>query len=77
VSDKGERRLSLNTFIVRFWREPGADRARWYGQVQCVQSGERVHFADEAALLSFIRRWVQMSGEGDSQTLSQEEVDEE
>jgi hypothetical protein len=23
----------LNTFIVRFWREPQADQARWYGQV--------------------------------------------
>jgi hypothetical protein len=48
----------LNTFIVRFWREPQADQARWYGQVRHIQSGERVAFADESALLSFIRRWI-------------------
>lgn len=50
----------LNTFIVRFWQEPGASEGRWRGQVQHVQSGERTAFDDEAALLSFVRRWVQM-----------------
>ena len=49
----------LNTFIVRFWQEPGGNEALWHGQVQHVQSGERVAFAKEEALLSFIRRWVQ------------------
>jgi hypothetical protein len=51
--------LPLNTFIVRFWRAPGTGQARWHGQVQHVQSGERAAFADEGALMSFIRRWVQ------------------
>jgi hypothetical protein len=54
----------LNTFIVRLWREPGIDQACWRGQVQHVQSGERMAFADEAALLRFLRRWVRMI-EGD------------
>ena len=49
----------LNTFIVRFWRTPGTGQACWRGQVQHVQSGERAAFADEGALMSFIRRWVQ------------------
>ena len=50
----------LNTFIVRFWQEPGASKPRWRGQVQHVQSGERTAFAGETTLLSFIRRWVQI-----------------
>jgi len=49
----------LNTFIVRFWREPGTGAGRWRGQVQHIQSGKRAAFAEEEALLSFIRRWVQ------------------
>jgi len=49
----------LNTFIVRFWQGPGASKPRWRGQVQHVQSGERIAFADEATLLRFLRRWVQ------------------
>lgn len=49
----------LNTFIVRFWQEPGVGEGRWRGQVQHTQSGERVAFTDETALLSFVRRWVQ------------------
>jgi hypothetical protein len=49
----------LNTFIVRFWRESAAREGCWRGQVQHVQSGERTAFADEGALMSFIRRWVQ------------------
>ncbi|MCG2767835.1 MAG: hypothetical protein L6435_05555 [Anaerolineae bacterium] len=53
----------LNTFIVRFWRETGAGEGRWRGQVQHVQSGERIAFADKGTLMSFIGRWVQMRGE--------------
>ena len=53
----------LNTFIVRFWREPGAGENRWRGQVQHVQSGERSAFADKGTLMSFIGQWVQMRGE--------------
>jgi hypothetical protein len=59
----------LNTFIVRFWREPGASTLCWRGQVQHVQSGKRVAFADEGTLLHFLRRWVEMD------ELSREERD--
>ncbi|MBN1977443.1 MAG: hypothetical protein JW918_08575 [Anaerolineae bacterium] len=55
-----ERRSTLNTFVVRLWCEPEEGRDRWRGQVQRLQSGECVEFSSEAALLSFIRRWVQM-----------------
>ncbi len=58
MPDEQESSLPLNTFIVRLWRESGTEQARWHGQVQHVQSGERVAFADESALLSFIRRWI-------------------
>ena len=53
----------LNTFIVRFWQEPGASEERWRGQVQHIQSSERTAFADKSTLMSFIGRWVQMRGE--------------
>lgn len=55
----------LNTFIVRFWHDSEAGGAHWRGQVQHVQSSERIAFADEAALLSFIRRWVQTLERGE------------
>jgi hypothetical protein len=54
--------LPLNTFIVRFWWEPGTGQACWRGRVQHVQSDESTFFADEASLLYFLRRWVQMEG---------------
>ena len=52
--------LPLNTFIVRFWREPGTGRACWRGRVQHVQSDKSTFFTDEVSLLYFVRRWVQM-----------------
>jgi hypothetical protein len=50
----------LNTFIVRFWQETGTVPPRWCGQVQHVQSGERIAFTDPLALLHFLQRWVRM-----------------
>jgi hypothetical protein len=50
----------LNTFIIRFWQETDITPARWRGHVQHVQSGERIAFADAAALLHFLRRWVRL-----------------
>jgi hypothetical protein len=52
--------LPLNTFIVRFWREPGTGQACWRGRVQHVQSDASAFFADETSLLYFFRRWIQM-----------------
>jgi len=48
----------LNTFIVRLWQERGSGRSCWRGDVCHVQTGERAAFADEAALLRFIRQWM-------------------
>lgn len=61
MSSNRERQSTLNTFVVRLWREPEDEPDRWRGQVQRLQSGEHVAFSDEASLLSFIRRWVQMA----------------
>ena len=61
----------ISTFIVRFWRELGATRVRWRGQVQHVQSGERTAFVDEAGLLAFIRRWVRLAEGGDRDQASE------
>jgi len=55
--------VPLSTFVVRFWREIGAGRVRWRGRVQHIQSGEQAAFADEAGLLDFVRRWVEMPEE--------------
>lgn len=60
---KQSPRPPLNTFIVRFWRETEANQVCWRGQIQHVQSGERVALTDELALLHFLRRWVRL-GEG-------------
>ena len=48
----------LNTFVVRLWQELGSGRPCWRGEICHIQSGERAAFADEAALLRFIRRWM-------------------
>lgn len=50
----------LNSFVVRFWREPALGEGRWRGQVLHIQSGESATFADEDALMSFMRRWVRL-----------------
>jgi hypothetical protein len=50
----------LNTFIIRFWQGTDVTPTRWCGQVQHVQSGERIAFADAVALLHFLRRWVRL-----------------
>lgn len=50
----------LNTFVVRFWRERVQSSDRWHGQVLHIQSGESATFADEDALMSFMRRWVRL-----------------
>ena len=61
MSSNRERRSTLNTFVVRLWCEPEDGHDRWHGQVQRLQSGEHITFSNEASMLSFIRRWVQMS----------------
>ncbi len=58
----------LNTFVVRFWREHAQGGDRWHGHVLHIQSGESATFADEAALMSFIGRWVRWIPEKDEAT---------
>ena len=57
--------VSLNTFVVRLWREIRAGRACWRGRIQHVQSGEQAAFVDEDGLLAFVRRWIQMPHEAE------------
>jgi hypothetical protein len=47
------------TFIVRLRRERGTPAGEWRGQVEHVQSARLAHFADQAALLSFV--WSQLA----------------
>jgi hypothetical protein len=66
----------LNTFVVRFWREPRSGHPYWRGQVQHIQSGEHIAFTDRTSLLRFLLRWVQMpekSGELYQETDQQEQ----
>lgn len=53
----------LNTFIVRFWREQEPGEDRWHGQVLHIQSGESATFADEDALMAFMRQRVRWSAQ--------------
>lgn len=46
-----------STFVVRFWYETSAGERRWRGQIEHVQSGERVAFLELDAMLSFLRRF--------------------
>jgi hypothetical protein len=67
-----ERKSTLNTFVVRLWRETEEGRDGWRGQVLRLQSGEHIAFSDEAALMTFIRRWVQMpAGDGEGVRIEQ------
>lgn len=57
----------LNTFIVRFWRESDQLTVRWRGQIQHIQTGEQLSFAQEKPMLTFIRRWVKITKNGNQQ----------
>lgn len=73
MSIRDKQASALNTFIVRFWRQRGADETHWHGQAQHIQSGERLTFADEDALLAFLRHWVQIPAEGRGERTLKEE----
>lgn len=47
----------LATFVVRFWRETPAGGARWRGQIEHVQSGEKAAFLDIETMQRFLRRF--------------------
>ena len=52
-----------STFVVRFWHETSAGEGRWRGQIEHVQSGERVAFLELDAMLSFLRRFGVEAGD--------------
>lgn len=49
------REILSASFVVRLRIQPAAHRP-WWGEVQHVESGERVAFHDDAKLLEFLRR---------------------
>lgn len=51
----GETRSA--SFVVRLRVEQGAGRS-WRGEVQHVESGERIAFRDERKLLGFLRHYL-------------------
>jgi hypothetical protein len=48
----------FSTFILRFWQSSENDVPAWRGEVHHIQSGERLAFVDEAALLRFLHQWI-------------------
>lgn len=47
------------TFIVRLWRETGAEgRAHWRGRVEHVASQKVGYVEDVVGVARFIRRWT-------------------
>jgi len=56
--------LPQNTFVVRFWWEPGSAEAhlwnRWRGRIKHLQSGDAISFLDARQLLGFIERFVSL-----------------
>jgi hypothetical protein len=61
-----------STFVVRFWYETSAGEGRWRGQIEHVQSGERVAFLALDAMVGFLRRFGIEAGS--ARLRAQEEV---
>lgn len=49
------------SYLIRSWQESVADdaEARWYGEVESIQTGQRWRFHNPEAMLSFIRTQVE------------------
>jgi hypothetical protein len=60
-----------STFVVRFWYETSAGEGRWRGQIEHVQSGERVAFLALDAMLSFLCRFGIEAGDPRLPTLEE------
>ena len=59
---------AITTFVVRFWREPSADKTRWRGRAEHVESGQQQSFLEIEVLLGFSQRF----GIGDAGSLAVE-----
>ncbi len=55
----------ISTFVVRVWPKWSAERTRWHGRVEHVQSGESIALQNEQALLEFIRRFGALPTDND------------
>ncbi len=57
------------TFVLRFWRERTPGEVRWRGQIEHVQSGEKVAFLELETMLRFLRHFgVAVEGDQDQVT---------
>lgn len=48
-------RIRFASFVIRLRVYPGSP-ARWWGEVERVETGERTAFRDQEKLLSFLQR---------------------
>jgi hypothetical protein len=63
VSDPGQTQETL-TFVVRLWRETGADhRARWRGRVEHAGTPDVGYVDDVAGVSRLIERWTRLAEE--------------
>ncbi len=53
----GKQPLEGASFLVRMWRNP--DRGRWYGQVEHIQTGEKVSFDDMEKIADICRAIIE------------------
>lgn len=61
------KETSSASFVVRLRVEPG-DHRPWWGEVQHVESGERVAFRDHGKLVQFLRRHLERLRDDERQT---------
>jgi hypothetical protein len=55
-----------HTFVVRIWRETGAEHPQWRGRIEHVQSGKQRAFLRLAEMLEFIESFATLGrGEGE------------
>jgi hypothetical protein len=52
-----ESRLTINTFVLRFWEERSISTVRWRGTIEHIPSGERFGFLRIEELLKFLRKY--------------------
>jgi hypothetical protein len=45
----------MSTFVVRFWQEWSAGKARWRGRIEHIPSGSSVAFLHADAMWAFVR----------------------
>jgi hypothetical protein len=46
---------TISTFVVRFWQEWSAGKARWRGRIEHIPSGKSAAFLHEEVMWEFIQ----------------------